>query len=81
MASNANENERNCKIFIIYNFEEQEKKWSGDMVERYLSAILDVNSFDDIREKRVLQTDKRTDGRTEEGKGRLRHDSSFAVPI
>ena len=50
------------------------------MVEGYLSWKFDINSFDDIREKRLYKrTDGVTDVRTEEGERLLRHDSFFAV--
>ena len=58
------ENEENRKKSKILNFE---KKWSGDMVDRYLSVKFGVNPFDGFREKRCLRTDGRKDD------GRQRH--------
>ncbi len=59
----------------------KQKKWSGDMVDRYLSVKFGVNPLHGFRENDVYG---RTDGRTDDGRqttddGRPRDDSSSAV--
>ncbi len=75
--SHVKENEKKIrKKSKIKNFEKQ-KKWSGDMVDRYLSPKFGINSFSGFRENDV---DGRTDdGRTTTDDGRPRDDSSSAV--
>ncbi len=60
----------------MQNFEKpKEKKWSGDMVDRYLSVKFGVNPLDGFRENDVYG---RTDDRWTDD-GRPRDDSSSAV--
>ncbi len=57
----------NQKFKILKN---KKKKWSGDMVDRYLSVKFGANPLDGFRENDVY-------GRTDDG--RPHHDSSSAV--
>ncbi len=73
--SHVNENEKKkknrikSKIKILKN---KETKWSGDMVDMYLSPRYGVDSFSGIRENGVY-------GRTTTDDGRQRDTSSSAV--
>ena len=48
------------RIIKKLNFEKQNNKWSGNMVDRYLSLKFGVNPLDGFRENDVYG---RTDGR------------------
>ncbi len=51
------------KIVKITNAKFGKKKWSGDMVDRYLSPKFGINSFSGIRENDVYGRRRTTDAR------------------